>query len=60
MLLTAGGTRVIVRPSGTEPKIKAYIDVIRRPLDDLASSRAEANALAGATARDVEKALEGS
>ena len=27
-LLTADGTRVIVRPSGTEPKVKCYLEVI--------------------------------
>ncbi|MGO1317018.1 MAG: phospho-sugar mutase [Cellulomonadaceae bacterium] len=28
-LLAADGTRVIVRPSGTEPKVKCYLEVIR-------------------------------
>jgi phosphomannomutase len=37
----AGGARIIVRPSGTEPKIKCYLEVIEHPLDgDLAAARA--------------------
>lgn len=36
-LLAADGTRVIVRPSGTEPKVKAYLEVIE-PLDPDATS----------------------
>ncbi|MGO3815141.1 MAG: phospho-sugar mutase, partial [Cellulosimicrobium funkei] len=27
-ILTADGTRVIVRPSGTEPKVKCYLEVV--------------------------------
>ena len=37
----AGGARIIVRPSGTEPKIKCYLEVIEHPLDgDLAAAHA--------------------
>ncbi|GAA4692348.1 phosphomannomutase [Promicromonospora umidemergens] len=37
VLLTADDTRVIVRPSGTEPKIKCYIEVVS-PVDPGASA----------------------
>ncbi|PUB32355.1 phosphomannomutase [Promicromonospora sp. AC04] len=39
LLLTADDTRVIVRPSGTEPKVKCYIEVVA-PVDPGASADA--------------------
>ena len=38
----AEGVRVIVRPSGTEPKIKAYLEVVEPPEDDVAAARSRA------------------
>lgn len=44
-----GGDRVLVRPSGTEPKLKAYVEVVEPVADgDLAAARERADArLAG-------------
>ena len=42
LIFTGDGLRVAVRPSGTEPKIKCYIEVGKPPTADLAASRAVA------------------
>jgi phosphomannomutase len=41
--LLADATRVIVRPSGTEPKLKIYLEAIVHPNGSLADARAEAS-----------------
>ncbi|ACU40223.1 phospho-sugar mutase [Actinosynnema pretiosum subsp. pretiosum] len=48
--LTQDGVRVVVRPSGTEPKLKAYLEVVEPVADpaDLAPARARAGERLGA------------
>ena len=38
----AEGARVIVRPSGTEPKIKCYLEVVEPTTDGVGPARARA------------------
>ena len=37
------GARIIVRPSGTEPKLKCYLQVVKQVVGDLGATRDEAN-----------------
>ncbi|MFL0172908.1 phospho-sugar mutase [Mycobacterium sp. SMC-13] len=55
LVFTGGGLRVAVRPSGTEPKIKCYIEVSKPPTADLATGRTSA----AAELRDVEAVVTG-
>ena len=48
------GTKVIGRPSGTEPKIKFYV-LTRAPGDDLPTARAAATARIKAVIEDIVK-----
>lgn len=62
LLLTDDDTRVIVRPSGTEPKVKCYIEVIS-PVDSdadtaqLTTVRHEAREKITAVRADMTRAL---
>ncbi|WP_345713578.1 phospho-sugar mutase, partial [Kineococcus glutinatus] len=52
-LRTAAGARVVVRPSGTEPKLKCYCEVVVPVTGDLAGARAEAERALAALRQDV-------
>ena len=61
VLLRAGeGVRVIVRPSGTEPKLKAYVEVVAAPvgLEELARCRAASAGVLDAVCEDVTRTCE--
>ncbi|MCL2463998.1 MAG: phospho-sugar mutase [Micrococcales bacterium] len=61
-LFTAADDRIVVRPSGTEPKVKCYLEVVV-PLaadasyDEVTAARGAARARLDALARDVRAAL---
>ena len=44
LVLRRDGERLVVRPSGTEPKLKAYLEVVEPPADDVPAARARAAA----------------
>jgi len=56
--LTADDTRVVIRPSGTEPKLKCYLEVIVEALDDPAAARAVARNRLDTVRNDVRAALD--
>lgn len=56
--LRTAGTRVVVRPSGTEPKLKAYLEVVEQVGDDdVAAARGRAAAALEALRTEVALAL---
>lgn len=59
LYLTEDGTRVIVRPSGTEPKLKCYLEVIRpvSSADEVSAARAGARDALNRLRRDMQAAL---
>jgi len=48
-----GGHRALVRPSGTEPKLKIYVEASTPPQGDLEAERKEASVLAEAIESDL-------
>ncbi|ALE93935.1 phosphomannomutase [Arthrobacter alpinus] len=59
LYLTENATRVIVRPSGTEPKLKCYMEVIGPVANrrDLAAAKASAKEQLAAVVADLKEAL---
>jgi phosphomannomutase len=59
LYLTKDLSRVIVRPSGTEPKLKCYLEVIRGvgSASELPEARLEARAALDSVRADVREAL---
>jgi phosphomannomutase len=47
----------VVRPSGTEPKLKAYIEVVDSPTPDVVASRARAAERVALLRRDLTELL---
>jgi len=51
------GARAVVRPSGTEPKLKAYLEVVEEPTDDLEAARVRADARIAGLREEVDSWL---
>lgn len=56
--LSGEGVRVIVRPSGTEPKLKAYLQLVQPVAGSLRAAEATADERVGRLRRAVEAALD--
>jgi phosphomannomutase len=57
VILRAAGVRVVVRPSGTEPKLKAYLEVVEPVEDSVAPARIAAAEHLAALRHEVSAAL---
>jgi phosphomannomutase len=57
-LVLAGRARVVVRPSGTEPKLKCYLEVVVPPEPDLVAARGRADADLRRIRQDLAAALQ--
>jgi phosphomannomutase len=52
-----GGARVVMRPSGTEPKLKCYLEVVEPVAGDLAAARLRADGALDALVADLDHRL---
>lgn len=59
LVLRRPGDRLVVRPSGTEPKLKAYLQVVEQVTADLAAARAAAESRLDALRAEVRALLAG-
>ena len=57
VLLEGDRVRVVVRPSGTEPKLKCYLQVRVAPSADVPAARAEASEVMGRVRAEMGRAL---
>ncbi|MEV0808109.1 phospho-sugar mutase [Micromonospora sp. NPDC050200] len=58
VILRTGAARVVIRPSGTEPKLKAYLEVVEPVADgDVAAARQRATAAVAALRTEIATAL---
>ncbi|RLP87281.1 MULTISPECIES: phospho-sugar mutase [unclassified Micromonospora] len=58
VILRTGAARVVIRPSGTEPKLKAYLEVVEPVTDgDVAAARTRAASAVAALRAEVSAAL---
>ncbi|WP_182354118.1 phospho-sugar mutase [Flaviflexus huanghaiensis] len=57
VLLNEKGDRAVVRPSGTEPKVKCYLEVIEPVVDSVETARAEASRRMALLQKDMSAAL---
>ncbi|WP_214111326.1 phospho-sugar mutase [Acrocarpospora catenulata] len=53
----SGGARIVVRPSGTEPKLKCYLEVVVPVTGEVAQARERATAELAALKSDLARAL---
>ncbi|MEV6690058.1 phospho-sugar mutase [Micromonospora sp. NPDC051196] len=58
VILRTGTARVVIRPSGTEPKLKAYLEVVEPVADgDVAAARSRATAAVATLRTEIAHAL---